>query len=492
MPKKESSHRGFNSKFMTALISMPIALLAGCSATQPTKLTPSANTNVSIAAASTANDAVSIYDVAIKSLSLVSQTGATVPIIGTPVQAEFTHLNGPVEPIAVSQVPQGVYSSAQITVGDFSILCVGLGIEGGVQGQGSSGNGQPANVTITMPKPITVTGSNMTITLNMVLSQFVSNSSCSVGSMPTTEQFEIYAGSGAGSGITQPVDVSPQKLKALQGVIASLNADGTMLTVDSLEGLPSVVAPVPAWNVETNANTVFEGIAAASALDTGLPVEFDATIQPDGSLMASRIAVYDTSATNLSLWSGPLLSVPSSAQPILALGRQAAGPIYGQQFAQLDASQAKFQVSGQFGNLASLPFATAFNASNMVPGQNVDMTFHQASYLAGKNVPMVSTMTLVSQTINGQITAIGKSGAFTTYTVWLGTNDLFANLAFQPGQNNLLTNPRVVTVYADDNTQMLNSLPLGVNSFMRFNGLVFNDAGSLRMDCGQINDGVAE
>jgi len=38
----------------------------------------------------------------------------------------------------------------------------------------------------------------------------------------------------------------------------------------------------------------------------------------------------------------------------------------------------------------------------------------------------------------------------------------------------------------------LNSLPLGVNSVMRFNGLVFNDGGSLRMDCGQINDGVAE
>ncbi len=488
MPKKEDSLRGFNPAFLTAFIFMPIALLAGCSATQPTKLTPSANTNVSIEAASTANDAVSIYDVAIESLSLVSQTGATVPIISTPVQAEFTHLNGPVEPIAISQVPQGVYSSAKITMGDFSILCVGLGIEGGVQGQGASGTAQPANVMIIMPKPITVTGSNMTLTLNMVLSQFVSTSACSVGSMPTTQQFEIYADSG----ITQPVDVSPQKLGALQGVIASLNADGTKVTVDSVEGLPGGVAPVPAWMVETNANTVFQGIAGPSALDTGLPVEFDATIQPDGSLMASRIAVYDTSASNLSLWSGPLLSVPSSAQPILALGRQAAGPIYGQQMAQLDASQAKFQVSGQFGNLASLPFAAAFNASNMVPGQDVDMTFHQASYLAGNNIPVVSTMTLVSQTINGQITAIGASGPFTTYTVWLGTNDLFANLAFQPGQNNLLTNPRVVTVYADDNTQMLNSLPLAVDSFMRFNGLVFNDTGSLRMDCGQINDGVAE
>jgi len=488
MSKNENSLRGLNPALLTAFISMPIALLAGCSGTAATKPTPSAATNVSIAAASTANDAVSIYDIAIKSLSLVSQSGATVPVISAPVQAEFTHLNGLVEPIAAAQVPQGVYNSANITLGDYSIFCAGLGIQGGVQGQGASGIAQPANVTIAMPKPITVSGSSMTITLNLVLSQFVSASSCSVGSMPTNQQFEIYADSG----IIQPVDISPRKLSALLGVISSLNADGTSLMVDSVEGLPSGVAPVPAWTVETNASTVFQGVAGASALDTGLPVELDATIQPDGSLMASRIAVYDTNTSKLSLWSGPLLSVASSTQPILALGRQAAGPIYGQQFAQFDASQAKFQVSGQFGNLASLPFAAAFNAFNMVPGQDVDMTFHQESYPAGSNVPVVSTMTLVSQTINGEVTAIGKSGAFTTYTVWLGTNDLFASLAFQPGQNNLLANPRVVTVYADNNTQMLNSLPLGVNSFMRFNGLVFNDTGSLRMDCGQINDGVAE
>jgi hypothetical protein len=271
-----------------------------------------------------------------------------------------------------------------------------------------------------------------------------------------------------------------------------LNADGTSLTVDSIEGYDNEVAPVPAWTVETSASTVFQGIAAASALEVGLPVELDATIQPDGTLMASRVAVYDTSASNLSVWSGPLLTVPSSVQPILALGRQATGPIYGQQAAQLDASLAKFQVSGQFSNLASLPFAAKFTPSNMVPGQNVDMTFHQATYPTGNNVPAVSTMTLVSQTINGQVTAIGSSGPFTTYTVWLGTNDLFASLAYQIGQNNARTNPRQVIVYADADTQMLNSLPLSAGSFMRFNGLVFNDNGTLRMDCGQINDGVSE
>jgi hypothetical protein len=47
-------------------------------------------------------------------------------------------------------------------------------------------------------------------------------------------------------------------------------------------------------------------------------------------------------------------------------------------------------------------------------------------------------------------------------------------------------------VYADSNTQQLNTNPVAVGSVVRFYGLVFNDNGTLRMDCAQINDGVPE
>jgi hypothetical protein len=39
---------------------------------------------------------------------------------------------------------------------------------------------------------------------------------------------------------------------------------------------------------------------------------------------------------------------------------------------------------------------------------------------------------------------------------------------------------------------MLNTSPVAVGGVARFYGLVFNDNGTLRMDCAQINDGVAE
>jgi hypothetical protein len=83
-----------------------------------------------------------------------------------------------------------------------------------------------------------------------------------------------------------------------------------------------------------------------------------------------------------------------------------------------------------------------------------------------------------------------NSGNFTVYSVALGSYDLFSNLATQPGQTTLLTDPDHVQVYVDSRTLMLNSSAPVTGSALRFYGLVFNDNGILRMDCAQISDGV--
>jgi hypothetical protein len=55
---------------------------------------------------------------------------------------------------------------------------------------------------------------------------------------------------------------------------------------------------------------------------------------------------------------------------------------------------------------------------------------------------------------------------------------------------NKLNSPATVLVYADANAQLLNSTPINPGSVLRFTGLIFDDNGTLRMDCGQILDGV--
>ncbi len=74
----------------------------------------------------------------------------------------------------------------------------------------------------------------------------------------------------------------------------------------------------------------------------------------------------------------------------------------------------------------------------------------------------------------------------------LAPYDLFPALAVQPGQTTLLKNPNTVYVYADSSAQMLNTSPIAAGGVFRFYGLVFNDSGTLRMDCAQVNDGVPE
>jgi len=54
----------------------------------------------------------------------------------------------------------------------------------------------------------------------------------------------------------------------------------------------------------------------------------------------------------------------------------------------------------------------------------------------------------------------------------------------------LLTHADLVEIYTDSSTAMLNTEPLTNGSTGRFYGLIFNDNGSLKMDCAQVRDGV--
>jgi hypothetical protein len=133
------------------------------------------------------------------------------------------------------------------------------------------------------------------------------------------------------------------------------------------------------------------------------------------------------------------------------------------------------------------PFRAAFDATNMVAGQSVYITMHVAQF---PNSPGAATITLLPQTLDGMITEISNTSGFTVYTIMLADYDPLVMLSAQQGQTTLLQNPRTVVVYADANTQILSTATPSLGSVLRFNGLVFNDNGTLRMDCSEVLDGV--
>jgi hypothetical protein len=466
------------------------ALTTSCgsgSAPPPPKF--SGNTSVTVLLTSTGNDQVTRFDVELQSLTLTSQSGKTVALLSSQQPAEFMHLNGGIEPLVTASVPQDIYTSATATVAGAVFVCLGQVPGGGLGIANFSIVNQ--GPTVNLASPITITGSSTALSLNMQVSISAVFSAC--WTSPPFEGFSM-----APTFNLTPIVVSPSPTNSGNGKVSGLVAQIASETTPSnliltIAGETSGTRTVSA---STNSATAFQGVSGASALTAGMFVNLDGAIQPDGSLLATRIEVEDSSAVNDS--SGPVMFVDNIVPAFQLYGRTELGALQtigGQSgiyfdTPYFDVGNAAFNISGQLSNLQNLPFAPSFNAANMVAGQNVDVTSANFILSGGVGTP-TNTITLVPQTVNGQILASQQSGGFTDYTVSLASYDLFPTLAVQQGQTTLLNNPSQMEVYVDSNTQPLNTQPLAVGSTLRFYGLVFNDNGTLRMDCAQVNDGVA-
>jgi hypothetical protein len=446
----------------------------------------SGNTRVVVLASSTANDQLSSFTMTLQSLTLKNQAGKTVNVLASPVSEEFIHLNGHVEPIATVSIPQDTYVSASAIYNGGATPVCNAQSSGSNQTDTLTGG---ASETINLPNPITVEGTAMGLVLDLKVSAYP-------GQCPTPAQYPSAPPVTAAFDLT-PLTIAPQPTNSTNGL--ALGLEGTISSVGSgaaqftVNGLVNGQTP-PTWQVSLNGSTVLQGISGAAQLTTQVPVDMDVAIQPDGSLVATRVSVISTGTTTLTVVSGPLMTV-SDAEPVtyvIGAAQQGYLPTVLGGFGYGNFGNSQFQAPAQFKNLASLPFTAAFNSGAMVPGQNVTVTTQATAFPPGPAYIPLTTMALRPQTTNGTVSAISIEGGFTRYTVTLASYDLFPQFAVQPGQTTLLTNPSTVQVYADSNTQMLNKSSPAVGGIFRFYGLVFNDNGTLRMDCAQINDGVTE
>jgi len=459
----------------------------GAKSTPPPVL--SRNTQVTVALTSTANDQLSEFDLVLNTLSLTSKSGKTVSLLSTPQGFEFTHLNGQLAPGFTVTVPQDIYLSATATVGGAEFACVvDIPDSGLTSATYNYGYTPDSNVSVNLPSPITITGSHMGLAIDLqVLQSATFPSTCWIpdASWSITPTFNVTPVVFS----SQPTNPENGKVVALDGEIAAIAPSGTSFTLSVAEG----DALTDNVTVSASNNTVYQGVGNFSALTVGTFVDMDGALQPDNSVLASRIAVEYASAVNVV--TGPVMFVDAIEPALYIMGRDQQGSDYsnvyfigGQPFSF---DSAIFQTSGQLTNLQNLPFVPSFTGSNMVAGQNVYLSSPALTDTSNPYTEL-EAITLIPQTINGSVTASALSGSFTDYSVSLAPYDLFPNLAVQPGQTTLLNNPSDVEVYVDNTTQLLNSQSLAEGGTFRFYGLVFNDNGTLRMDCAQVNDGVAQ
>lgn len=464
------------------------------------------NTAVTVLLSGAANDHLGQFDLLLDSLTLTSQSGKSVSLLPTSENSEFIHLNGSAEPLVTVNVPWDVYTSASATVGAAQFECVTYNTTQNVVANFFvTGLIASSQITVSLPEAITLDESSMGLTLNLGVSQSANWTSnpCNAdsGSFSVTPTFTLSSFPVT----SQPASPMTGKLGGLDGMVISVDASNNSVTVSAddsfapqVPGAGAFSSSGPVWQVSASGSTVVEGVPGLSAIAAGMPVNFDGVLQPNGSLLATRIAVPDPEVTNLSVYRGPLLEILSFESNLLMLPNEQQGYLRGAvgQFVgawAFSIDDAAFQISGQASNLQNLPFAATFDGANMVAGQDVLLTTHATSIANNPVNYPATTITLVPQTIDGTVSAISTSGGFTVYTVSLAPYDLFPTLAFTNAeQTSPLTSPDTVTVYADADAAMLNTQNPSVGSLLRFTGLVFNDSGTLRMDCFQVSDGVPE
>lgn len=477
------------------LVFAPLAILpAGCGSGRMATggPLPIAKTNVVVTFTSTANDQLVIFYLGINGISLADKSGNTVPLYINPSpqgftngNAEFIHLNGISEPIATVSVPDGVYTSAIVAVGGCSFTNVTVVSNGGVSittdsdGLCTQGTGM---TTVNLPSPITISGQTMALSFNLQVSQ-------SYTLLPAGSPAPGYSFSPTFT--LTPLALSPQPTTELNGKFTGIGALISSINTTS----NSFVAQTPdgfSFTVNSGSATTYQGVAAFSTLAVGTLVNMDLSIQPDASLLASRIEVDDLSAPTVS--DGPFLELTAQPGSFLTLPNQTEGcstigtPFCGSVF-QYD-SNTVFGISSQFTNLQNLPFTPSFTGPGLLLGQNI------AAFSTGTfnsvNLETVTATVLVPQVVNGTVSSISTSGNFTVYTVALAPYNIFPTLQQVIGPNNRLSNPNVIQIYVDSSAQSLNSAPIAVGSLLRFRGLIFDDNGVLHMDCNIIRDGVPE
>jgi len=491
------------AKFFLAATTLSVLTAVGCGTNSngpaPGNPVPGQNSDVSVLLSSSSNDQLVKYQMFLHSLTLTSESGNTVHILSSPQEADFISLNGSPEPLLEVSIPQGVYTSAQASIGYTEFSCVMFSQSIKTENY-SYGYVPDKFVTVNLSGPITVAGPSMMLNLNLMTADSA-KWPLPCGQAVTTADFSItptfdlsYLSASSFSG----------EMTGLQGTVASLDQLASSLTVIAADGpkaepFTNTVTTGIHWVVRVNQETTFGGVNGLADIAVGAAVDFDGNIQSDGSILASRITVLDNDPTDLSLAVGPIEEVMNSEPVVVQATRESEGPLVSgtadliSPEMNFDYSNAKFKIWAGLENLQKLPFSATFGLDNVVAGQNVLITSHTPSMPNAPENPAASTITLVPQTIDGTVRDMTTSGGFEVYTVALASYDLFPELAFSNSyQTSPLTDPSTVMVYVDSSTKTLNSPSATVGAVLRFTGVVFDDNGALRMDCARIRNGVAE
>ena len=479
---------GLQNKVSIGLL-LILALLIGCGGGSQVAPPPvkAGTTNVMVVLTSTANDKLTQFKMGLTTISLNDSAGNSVSVfsqppvpIGSTQLTEFTRLNGAAQLLGTATVPQGTYTSATVKIAacQFATVAPASGaVALSIDAEGLCGQGT-GNTTVNLPSPIVISGANMVLALNLQIPQSyaVTGNTYTISPVFSLAPISISA---------NPTNINNGKIIGVAVQIAAVNAGNNSFTAQTSDGI--------SFTIKTSASTQFQGINGLPAIITGMLANLDGAIQADGTLLATRLEINSPAAVaeDLMIPLSPASPVGTAiSQPVECFPGTGDTPVCISGF--FASNTTAFHVSGEVSNLQDLPFTPVFNSSNFVLGQNVAVSSDSATL--GRGGVQATDITLEPQTLNGIVTAVSTAGNFTVYTVSIAPYHAIPVTQQETVVAPFVSvpNPTTVTVYADGNTQLLQSGAIAPGSLLRFRGLLFTDSGVLRLDCEEILDGVAE
>src|SRR5258706_2590968 len=98
------------------LLALAACNSASYSGSTPTPTLAQSSQPVAITVSDEPGTSVVSFTVTIQAITLVSSSGAMVPLVTTPATIEFTHLAGTSTPVGTAHGPAGTYTRADVTL----------------------------------------------------------------------------------------------------------------------------------------------------------------------------------------------------------------------------------------------------------------------------------------------------------------------------------------------------------------------------------------
>jgi hypothetical protein len=216
------------------------------------------------------NDQVAKFELTVTSITLTGASGTanTSNLLAHPVEFEFSHSAGALEPVSLAKVPAGTYSAATISWSNPEVVALNGGVPTKLTVSPTSGT---ANVNQSVT--ISNTASFLNFDLDLASSLTINGTS---GTLNPT--FNMTASSVAANPGGEDDDNGEED--DVHGSVTAINAP--KFTIQTTAGA--------SIDFTTDANTRFkDGLTQLSDLKVGDVVEVDATTQSDGTKLATKV-----------------------------------------------------------------------------------------------------------------------------------------------------------------------------------------------------------